>query len=354
MRKSNLIIFLLIGGNGTGKTVMLDAFATNTAKKQAEEKVIFAIQQYFSDARPLLHLDLEAKYEKMKLRNITVNSFTKISDLNVANLTNSTLCIDEIEMGNITPDDLNGLNAKSIWIVIRDTDPEEGIRLTPTREETPEEYLRNKFPGWVIVNLSYPLRTSKTLSEEVKNGDVGLQLHTNNFNGSLQVPPNMPVGPKPLILPKSEGSYHARLKHAFSAVGKDKPVLIILNSYSMEPTLEEIQEAKRTTLHQRLAEKSDEISQNILVGIEAVKACQRPHPPLLWFRSDYAYVSDTKEDIKEGMKGRNRNFTGRDLITDPECVAGYEADLVIYLTAYGSRYVSAMMSRCRGQFVHIE
>ena len=162
----------------------------------------------------------------------------------------------------------------------------------------------------------------------------------------------MPVGPKPLILPKSEGSYHARLKHAFSAVGKDKPVLIILDNLHMKPTLEEIQEAKRTTLHQRLAEKSDRHSQNILVGIEAVKACQRPHPPLLWFAFIYGqHVSDTKEDIKEWMKGRNRNFTGRDLITDDDCVAGYEADLVIFL---GSVDVSAMMSRCRGQFVHIE
>ena len=88
-----------------------------------------------------------------------------------------------------------------------------------------------------------------------------------------------------------------------------------------------------------------------MVGIEAVKACQRPHgPPLLWFDSDYAFVSDSKEHIKEWMKGKNRQFTGRDLITDRWCVAGYEADLVIYL---GSDDVSAFMSRCRGQFVQI-
>ena len=132
-------------------------------------------------------------------------------------------------------------------------------------------------------------------------------------------------------------------------------MLIILDyhGFTMKPTLEEILEAKRTTLHQRLAEKSDDFSQNILVGIEAVKACQRPHPPLLWFHSHYDYVSDTKEDIKEWMKGRNRNFTGRDLITEHYCVAGYEADMVFFL---GSRLenVPAMMSRCRGQFVHIE
>ena len=100
-----------------------------------------------------------------------------------------------------------------------------------------------------------------------------------------------------------------------------------------------------------MAEKTDEYSQNLLVGIEAVKACNRP-PPLLWFESDYAFVSDDKEDIKEWMRGRNKTFTARDLITDYYCVAGYEADFVIYLGS--SSGVSACMSRSRGQFVHIE
>ena len=59
---------ILIGGNGTGKTVMLDAFTAKTAKENPEENVLFAIQRWPS-ARPLLQLDLEVKYEKMKLKN---------------------------------------------------------------------------------------------------------------------------------------------------------------------------------------------------------------------------------------------------------------------------------------------
>ena len=120
----------------------------------------------------------------------------------------------------------------------------------------------------------------------------------------------------------------------------------------MKPTAEEIQAAKATTTHQQLAEKTDDKSQNILVGIEAVKACQRPHgPPLLWFESRYAFVSDDKASIKEWMAGKNKNICGKDLITDDNCVPGYEADLVIYLGP--DKNVSAYMSRCRGQFVHI-
>ena len=109
---------------------------------------------------------------------------------------------------------------------------------------------------------------------------------------------------------------------------------------------------RQTTSHQELAEKTDDFSQNLLVGIEAVKACQRPHgPPLLWFNSKYAFVSDSKASIMEWMAAKDKNICGKDLLTDTVCVPGYEADFVIYI---GSGDVSAFMSRCRGQFVHIK
>ena len=91
-----------------------------------------------------------------------------------------------------------------------------------------------------------------------------------------------------------------------------------------------------------------------MVGIEAVKACQRPHgPPLLWFMSEFANFSDDKDSIKAWIKGKNKRISGRDLISDIWCVPGYEADYVIYLGPNDNN-VSAYMSRCRGQFVHIE
>ena len=66
----------------------------------------------------------------------------------------------------------------------------------------------------------------------------------------------------------------------------------------------------------------------------------------------YAFVSDDKASIKEWMAGKNKNICGKDLITDQACVPGYEADFVIYLGP-NDNDVSAYMSRCRGQFVHI-
>jgi hypothetical protein len=338
---------ILIGGNGTGKTVMLDAFAMKSAKEYPEEKLTFAIhlqsEVLANGGRPLLQLDLEVKYERLKLTNVNVVTFEKLLQLKDANLLNDTVCLDEINMEDVKPEDLNAIEAKSVWIVIRDTQQRFGNQ---------EEYLRRQFPGWVIVNLSYPLRTSKNLSDKVKSGRIVYRLHTNNFNESLQVAQNMPLGPEPLILSRSKGSYHARLQQVFSAVGKDKRALIILD-FEIKPTPGEIQAAKLTTSHQELAEKTDKESQNLLVAIEAVKACQRPHgPPLLWFYNEYENISDAKESIKEWMKGKNRDISGRDLITDERCVSGYEADFVIFISS--SDFPEAFMSRCRGQFVHIK
>merc|ERR1740129_2089883 len=179
-------------------------------------------------------------------------------------------------MRDVKPEELNAIQARTLWIVIRYTS-QAGNR---------EEYLRNQFPGWEIVNLSIPLRTSKTLSEKIRSGQVDDSIHTNNFNSSLKVTTNMPFGPEPLILPRSEGSIKARLQLVFSGVGKDKLAVVILDSYNMKTTVEEIQAAKATTTHQQLAEKTDSRSKRYLVAIEAVKACQRPHgPPILWFES---------------------------------------------------------------------
>ena len=47
----------------------------------------------------------------------------------------------------------------------------------------------------------------------------------------------------------------------------------------------------------------------------------------------------------------NKGQCQQDLLTDSECSAGIEADYVISL---GSKNVCAYMSRCRGQFVHID
>ena len=90
---------ILIGGNGTGKTAILDAFATKMAKLQ-NGGVIFAIQKVnfaaMPNGRPLLQLELEVKFKNLK--NISVHTFEKLDSHDVVNWTNKTICIDEIHM----------------------------------------------------------------------------------------------------------------------------------------------------------------------------------------------------------------------------------------------------------------
>jgi len=93
---------ILIGGCGTGKTVMLDAFATIMAKNQ-KGCVIFAIQNNDTDARPLLEIDLEVNYEKLKLKNILVTTFEEIEELKNTESDNTTIiyCLDEIDISHL-------------------------------------------------------------------------------------------------------------------------------------------------------------------------------------------------------------------------------------------------------------
>ena len=110
---------IIIGGTGTGKTAMLEAFAARKAKEQPNENVTFAIHQFCSDFRPLLQLDLEVQYENLK--NVTVTKFCRRNELNQDCLANSTICIDEIFMGDLRAHELHNIKSKNLWVVIRDT-----------------------------------------------------------------------------------------------------------------------------------------------------------------------------------------------------------------------------------------
>ena len=84
------------------------------------------------------------------------------------------------------------------------------------------------------MHLKYSLRTPKILSEKIKGSLVKNNLHKNNSNIELFVTENMPLGPPPLILKRSQGSYHERLQLAFSEVKLDRPALIILDWSDMK------------------------------------------------------------------------------------------------------------------------
>ena len=117
------------------------------------------------------------------------------------------------------------------------------IRETSNGEE-PEEYLKETFPGWLIVHLKYPLRTSKTNSEFVKNlsrNDVD-GLLKNGLNSSLYLTANMTLGPQPQFIQIDGRTLCEMLKWALSF--SNKPASIILDACGMNATRSEIVEAK--------------------------------------------------------------------------------------------------------------
>ena len=291
-----------------------------------------------------------------------VHEYENLDELNNIDLSNTVICIDELGLGgedfSNSIDDLNKIKAKSIWLVLRDTKESDSVT------ENPEEYIKKKLSDWTIVNLSYPLRTSKELSEKVRSEEIAFPIHTNCFNEKLQTDLNMPSGPHPLILEKNEGSYLTRFQRTFETVGKEKPALIISGIWTFKPTSEEkekaLENARKITLLQPMVEYIDankeykEFHEQLLVAIDAVTSCNRPDKPLLWFTSvvDLDCANDDKEAIKGWFKGEKR-FARRDLITDINCCAGIESDFVIFL-GNSSGWAAAAMSRCRGQFVQIK
>ena len=224
----------------------------------------------------------------------------------------------------------------------------------------PEDFLKKHFRDWIIVNLSYPLRTSKTLSEEIIHHYEQITGPLANiFNPVLKVPDNMPLGPPPLILTK--GSIEERFKRVFNYVGNDKRALIIISDANMSIPPDEEEAAMKTAFYNKMEKNLlegtgglwDERSENqrrinmVSVVVEALNACDRQL--LFWLVSDESLTSDDKEKIMRWDAGSERI----DLITDDAGIAGYEVPFLILVGDDHSINMTTYMSRCKGQFVHI-
>ena len=91
---------------------------------------------------------------------------------------------------------------------------------------------------------------------------------------------------------------------------------------------------------------------NFMMILDTVRRCKRhayPHDPLRWFDDGYPeFLNSEEADIIKWIKGSRIC----DLITDSKNSVGYEADFVIFIGEGFS--MAAHMSRCRGQYVHIQ
>ena len=200
----------------------------------------------------------------------------------------------------------------------------------------------------------------------------------------MNIDVNLPIGPDWRIIERKEGSYARRLKIAYNDI--HNPALIILNVLDMEPTFREIENSKNFPYFGKLVQAKSLIlsrgtktlstkKARILVGIEAVmEACEvhgRPQP-LLWFDKHYnedIFVSESQAEraIKNNMFEEDNNYK-EDIVTDNDCVAGYEANIVILLgesllaestrfqrtqNTWSEHAAELTMGRCSGQFILI-
>ena len=375
---------LIIGGNGTGKTTLLESAAMHIADKDDENNVVYIIVTKYPNL--LFRLQMEVKFENWRNVKVIVKaSFSEIIDLLTNPLdmpSNAYVFIDELA----APDphdcsvfkEVSNMRVKSVWCVIRASKRHAG--------NDPEQALRDEFKDWTIVHLKYPLRTTKTISNYVKKIPKWHELHGlgNDFNSSLNIDVNLPIGPDWRIIERKEGSYARRLKIAYNDI--HNPALIILNVLDMEPTFREIENSKNFPYFGKLVQAKSLIlsrgtktlstkKERLLVGIEAVmEACEvhgRPQP-LLWFDKHYnedIFVSESQAEraIKNNMFEEDNNYK-EDIVTDNDCVAGYEANIVILLgesllaestrfqrtqNTWSEHAAELTMGRCSGQFILI-
>ena len=355
----NLSRVLITGGNGTGKSTILETVARQIAEKgKGMSNVIYVIMTKYPNL--LFRLQMEVHFAKHKNVLVKVEpTINSIVDLLGHVPPNSHIFIDELSIPGSQDcsdfNELSNLRAKSVWAVIRATNPES----------------LNAFKDWHKVHLKYPLRTTKTISEYVKEIPTGLELHGlgNDFNASLNIDANMPLGPKPKIYGEEEGTYAKRLMMVLNDF--QKPAFIILNVLDMKPTRDEIYHTKKFTPYTNLitnrlfaCTKGEKLAIGIDAVDKAVKACHRS-VPLLWFSEEYneaIFQSDHAQIAAENAVKkyiREGNKLGEDIVTDNDCVAGYEANFVILLgespgsSPWSQHAAQLTMGRCSGQFVLI-
>ena len=171
----------------------------------------------------------------------------------------------------------------------------------------------------------------------------------------------MPSGPEPIIIRRELGeSIFNRFKKAFDCLkDKNKPVAVFITFTALMPTPDEVLDAKKRPFSQKMPHCPDLFEtaegQFLLVVMAALQDCKRPSNPIRWFTKES--LSSTKKEVKKWItqnmnKKKNSKYIGRDLITHWVCAPGFEVDVGIGVGHYAN--YTAIMSRCKGQHIHLE
>ena len=353
----NLPRVFLVGGNGVGKTVTLAHIAKNLAEKG--EDVLFLIFNVseMSDLGklivPLIEIQLENEFEKYKDR-IKVLTFCDISQISDADLKCSNILIDEAHEMLLAPamEKLCSLPAKRILIVFRGTQTEDGLFPMMETDHNPSKYLDENYSDWYLLQLNYPLRTSKTVSElmikEHNSETLALQ---NVFNKNLTIPEHMPLGPTPIFVEEKDGrNFFERFDCLWNQI---KPLVLnrsILFALDYILCSEEDIQLAWEGLGSDYWNDIDIEKYKDVRGIDylicllyALKMKGRAKPLLL---PGIVIPLNDVEAIKKGLNGK---YGQRDIIASHESIFGAEADIVVVF-GHGDYAIPYFMSRCKAQF----
>ena len=247
---------LIFGGNGTGKTTMLESAAEEIAREGRGKNILYSIITSY----PNLLLNIQAEVRFQKYKNVNVNMFGSVEDMyskvfGAAHIdaSNTYIFIDETGLPDNDQlemfDCLFNLRAKSVWAALRVI--KSNSKFNPKHDD-PTDYLRSEFKDWDIFHLMIPMRNPKNIAKHVKKLPIGPELHGlgNGFNPHLNLDVNMPRGPEPFLIQdknyeqdfqylqefhkssvpeKERGYYEERLIHAFQKTVHNSIALIIIN-----------------------------------------------------------------------------------------------------------------------------
>ena len=343
---------ILVGGNGVGKTVTL----ANIAKTLAEEGedvlfLIFCAAALIDSSKlidPLTKIQLENEFEDYKDR-IKVRTFFQISEISDDDLKCSNILIDEAHELMLGPDleKVCSLSAKRIWIV---------FRATKIQNDYYDhlKHLHENYTDWYLLQLNYPLRTSKTVSEfMIKKLRSETRSLMNVFNKNLTIPEHMPLGPPPIFVEEKHGrNFYETFDFLWNQIEPlvhNRNILFAVENILCSKEDSQLAwEGLGSDYWDDLdIEKYKDSLGSLVCLLYALKMKGRAKPLLL--QSFSIHLNDPVETIKKWLNGK---YAQKDIITDRESIFGAEADIVVGF-GLGTRAIPYFMSRTKAQFACI-
>ena len=213
--------------------------------------------------------------------------------------------------------------------------------------------MKENYPDWQFIDLNYPLRTTKNISELIiKSEQAETVSLINIFNHTMDIPQNIPNGPQPKFIESFENASEASFFDAFNIVwdelkpyARNNDILFVMEMIPFNK--EELNEALTGINNQRFKEWSQKNNPNafmkmVICLLYALQMKGRDWPLIILEMSKD--LNDDSEKFQEWC----RNKGNQDLIADTNSVYGYEADIVVY---FGKKDVNYVMSRCRSKFI---